>query len=79
MKWQLKFEFNFSECFIFHLDPDHSYGNHYLDSVEISPANIVKGLGVTMDSFLKFHEYINLTVSKTNRVLGKLFTVENQI
>ena len=67
VKWQLKF--NVSKCFIFHLGPDHPFGNYYLDSIQISPTNIVKDLGVTIDS-LKFHEYTNLTVSKANHVLG---------
>ena len=33
VKWQLKF--NVSKCFIFHLGPDHSYGDDYLDGVQI--------------------------------------------
>ena len=31
VKWQLKF--NVSKCFIFHLGPEHSYGDYYLDGV----------------------------------------------
>ena len=68
VKWQLKF--NVSKCFIFHLGPDHPFGNYYLDGIQVSPTNIVKDLGVTIDSLLKFHEHTNLTVSKANRVLG---------
>ena len=68
VKWQLKF--NFSKCFIFHLGPDHFYGDYYLDGVQISPNSIVRDLGVTMDYYLKFHEHTNLTISKANRVLG---------
>ena len=65
VKWQLKF--NVSKCYILHLGPDHSFGNYYLDGVQVSPTNIVKDLGVTMDSLLKFHEHTNL---KANHVLG---------
>ena len=61
VKWQLKF--NVSKCFIFHFGPDHSFGNYYLDGIQVSPTNIVKYLGVTRDSLLKFHEHTNLTVS----------------
>ena len=43
---------------------------YYLDGAQVSPTNIVKDLGVTMDSLLKFHEHVNLTISKANRVLG---------
>ena len=50
VKWQLKF--NFSKCFIFHLGPDHFYGDHYLDGVQISPNSILRDLGVTMDYYL---------------------------
>ena len=60
-KWKLKF--NVSKCYIFHLCPDHPFGNYYLDGVQVLPTNIVKDLGVTMDSLLKFHEHTNLTVS----------------
>jgi len=67
-KWQLKF--NVSKCFIFHLGPNHSYGNYFLDGDQILPNNIVRDLGVTMDCLLKFHEHTNLTVAKANRVLG---------
>ena len=68
VKWQLKF--NASKCFIFHLCPDHSLGNYYLDGVQVSSTSIVKDLGVTMDSLLKFHEHTNLTISKANHVIG---------
>ena len=68
VKWQLKF--NLSKCFIFHLGPDHFYGDYYLDGVQISPNSIVRDLGVTMDYYLKFHEHTNLTITKANRVLG---------
>ena len=68
VKWQLKF--NVSRCFIFHLGPDHFYGDYYLDGVQISPNSVVRDLGVTMDCYLKFHEHTNLTVTKANRVLG---------
>ena len=68
VKWQLKF--NILKCFIFHLGPDHSYGDYYLDGIQILPNTTVKDLGVTMDCYLKFHEHTNLTVTKTNRVLG---------
>ena len=67
MKWQLKF--NVSKCFIFHLGPDHPFGNYYLDGIQVSPTNIVKDMGVTIDSLLKFHEHTNLNISKANRVL----------
>ena len=63
VKWQLKF--NILKCFIFHLGPDHSYGDYYLDGVQILPNTTV-----TMDCYLKFHEHTNLTVTKANRVLG---------
>ena len=68
VKWQLKF--NVSICFIFHLGPDHPFGNYYLDGIQVSPTNIVKDLGVTINSLLKFHEHTNFTVSKANHVLG---------
>ena len=58
------------KCFIFHLGPDHPFGNYYLDGIQVSPTNTVKDLGVTIHSLLKFHEHTNLTVSKANRVLG---------
>ena len=45
-KWQLKF--NISKCFIFHLGPDHSYGDYYLDGVQILPNTTVKDLGVIL-------------------------------
>ena len=68
VKWQLKF--NISKYFILHLGPDHSYGDYYLDGVQILPNTTVKDLGVTMDCYLKFHEHTNLTVTKANHVLG---------
>ena len=68
VKWQLKI--NVSKCFVFHLGPDHFYGDYYLDGVQISPNSIVRDLGVTMDYYLKFHEHTNLTITKANRVLG---------
>ena len=78
VKWLLKF--NGSKCFIFHLGPDHPFGNYYLDGIQVSPTNVVKDLGVTIDSLLKFHEHTNLTVSKANRVLVvRLFNVESKI
>ena len=64
VKWQLKF--NILKCFILHLGPDHSYGDYYLDGVQILPNTTVKDLGVTMDCYLKFHKHTNLTVTKAN-------------
>ena len=63
-------KFNVSKCFIFHLGPDHFYGDYYLDGVQISPNSIVRDLGVTMDCYLKFQEHTNLTINKANRILG---------
>jgi len=80
VKWQLKS--NVSKCFIFHLGPDHPFGNYYLDGIQVSPTNIVKDLGVTINSLLKFYEHTNLTVSKANRVLGlirKTFQCREQL
>ena len=76
VKWQLKF--NVSKCFIFHLGPDHSFGNYYLDGIQVSPTNIVKDLGVTIDSLLKFHEHTNLIVSKANHIFRKTFQCREQ-
>ena len=58
--------------------PDHSYGNYYLDGVQILPNTTVKDLGVTMDCYLKFHEHTNPTVIRPTVFLAlsaKLLTV----
>ena len=80
VKWQLKF--NILKCFILHLGPDHSYGDYYLDGVQILPNTTVKDLGVTMDCYLNL---MNTLISQLLRptvflaLSAKLLTVENQI
>ena len=52
-----------------------------MHGIQVSPTNIVKDLGLTIDSFLKFHEHTNLAVSKANRVLElihKIFQYKEQ-
>ena len=50
----------------------------YLDGVQVSPTNIVKDLGVTIDSLLKFHEHTNLTVSNVLGLICETFQCREQ-
>ena len=66
--WQLKF--NIAKCTLLHLGKPHSYGDYKLDGVAISQSNIVKDLGVLIDTDLKFHAHTSMVVARANRLLG---------
>jgi len=47
-KWQLRF--NISKCYILHLGTPHEYGEHNILGTTISSSDIIKDLGIHIDS-----------------------------
>lgn len=71
--WQLKF--NTSKCSVMHLghnNPKQVYNMRDNSGVyqHLEPTAIEKDLGVHVDDKLSFHQHVNTSVNKANRVLG---------
>jgi len=67
-KWQLKF--NISKCNWLHLGQPHRFGEYTINGTTITSCNVVKDLGVQIDSQLKFRDYTTTITKKVNRLLA---------
>ena len=67
-KWQLKF--NISKCNWLHLGQPHRFGEYTIDGTTITFCNVVKDLGVQLDSQLKFHDHTTTITKKANCLLA---------
>jgi len=65
--WQL--QFNASKCYHLHLG-QLPYSEYNIVGQVISSTDLVKDLGVFIDSDLKFHHHSSVTVAKVNCVLA---------
>ena len=69
-KWQLPF--NVSKCTILHLGRTECNHAYTMDGCDSKQASEDKDLGIIIDSQLKFHKHVTVTVSKTRRLLGMI-------
>jgi hypothetical protein len=67
-RWQLPF--NDSKCKILHLGSRNQHYAYYMGNSLLQTTLTEKDLGVHIDCDLKFHQHVNLSVKKANRILG---------
>ena len=48
----------------------HCYGEYYINDSVISPMESVKDLGITVNSFLKFHAHTSIVAARTNQMIA---------
>jgi len=67
-KWQLKF--NVSKCNWLHLGRQHGFEEYTVGGIVIASCNVVRDLGIQIDSHLKFHEHTTVLTKKANQLLS---------
>jgi len=72
-KWQLKF--NVSKCNWLHLGRQHGFGEYTIGDIAITSCNVVRDLGIQVDSLLKFHDHTSTITKKANRLLSIIHKV----
>ena len=72
-KWQLKF--NVSKCNWLHLGRQHGFGEYTIGGTVIASCNVVRDLGIQIDSHLKFHEHTTVVTKKAHRLLSIIHKV----
>ena len=65
-------KFNSSRCNWLHLGQPHRFGEYMIDGTTITSCNVVKGLGVQIDSQLEFHDHTTTITKKANHLLASI-------
>ena len=55
--------------YLLHLGKPHEFGEYTIDSNLIKACDLVKDLGVQIDSKLKFHNHTTVVTKKANRLV----------
>ena len=66
--WQLKF--NAAKCKVMHKGYSNRQENYTMEGLTLEKVFKEKDLGVTIDNELKFHDHVQLSVTKANQILG---------
>ena len=64
--------FNAKKCSVLSVGQSNSHESYFLNNIILENVNSHPYLGIEISSDLKWNRHIDLTVSKTNRLLGML-------
>ena len=63
-------KFNFSKCYLLHLGEPHEFGEYTIDGNVNKACDLVRDLGVQIDSKLKFHNCTTVITKKTYHLVA---------